>query len=125
MKLFKFMFLFLIINSFVLFGCAEADSSASITTDELKKEMKNNENLVILDVRTEAELTSELRKIPEAIHIPLQEIESRYNELEKYKDKEIMIICRTGRRSGIACDFLKTKGFNVKNVEGGMVKYVQ
>lgn len=125
MKLFKFLFLFLIINSFVLYGCADVDSSSSISIEELKKEMKNNKEIVILDVRTETELTGELSKIPEAIHIPLQEIETRYNELEKYKDQEIMVICRTGRRSGIACEFLKTKGFNVKNVEGGMVKYVQ
>lgn len=125
MKLFKFLFLFLIINSFVLYGCAEVDSSSSISVEELKKEMKNDKDIVILDVRTEQEFVGEMNKIPEAVHIPLQEIETRYNELEKYKDKEIMVICRTGRRSGIACDFLKTKGYNVKNVEGGMVKYIQ
>lgn len=125
MKLFKFLFLFLIINSFVLYGCAETDSSSSITVQELKNEMKKNENLVILDVRTEQEFVGEMSKISGALHIPLQEIETRYKELEKYKDKEILVICRTGRRSGIASDFLKSKGYNAINVEGGMVKYVK
>jgi len=79
--------------------------------------------MIILDVRTESELTGGLPKIDNAIHISVQELEKRYTELEKYKDKEIAVVCRTQNRSSVAADFLREKGFNAKSVSGGMMEY--
>lgn len=79
--------------------------------------------MVILDVRTDEELTGPLLKIDGAVHIPVQELERRVDELEKYKDKELVVVCRTQNRSSRAAEFLRGKGYNAKYVNGGMQEY--
>lgn len=101
-------------------GCAE--DKDKMTTTELKNRL-NDTSLVVLDVRTPEELQGPLGKIDGVINIPVQELDNRADELNKYKDKEIAIICRSGHRSGIAQKILKEKGFKTKNVEGGMIQY--
>ena len=85
----------------------------------------NEKNVVFLDVRTPAEFngTAEARfgAIKNAINIPVQELESRMTELEKYKDKEIIVYCSHSHRSPRASYMLTQKGFkNVTNMLGGM-----
>jgi len=46
-----------------------------------------------------------------------------YDELEKYKDKELVVVCRTQNRSSRAAEFLRGKGYNAKYVNGGMQEY--
>ena len=93
------------------YGCSSADSTYdSINIDQLKKEMKENPNMIILDVRTSEELVGPLGHIDGVINIPVQNLEERVTELEKYKDKKITIICRSGYRSGIASGILFKKG---------------
>jgi len=109
---------------FSLQGCAQNDPSKTLSVRELKdKIIENDSTMIILDVRTESELTGGLPKIDNAIHISVQELEKRYTELEKYKDKEIAVVCRTQNRSSVAADFLREKGFNAKSVSGGMMEY--
>jgi len=99
----------------------KTSARTEISVDELKKLIDaKDSNLVLLDVRTQAELTGELGSIPGIIHIPVEELDKRANELDKYKDKEIKIICRSGNRSGKACTLLSEKGFKTVNVTGGM-----
>ena len=90
---------------------------------ELKEKLQSDSTLVLLDVRTPAELESSLGKIDGVMNIPLHELEVRLNELEAYKDYQIAVICRTGRRSGTATEMLNKNGFNAKNVLGGMTEY--
>lgn len=104
-----------------LFG--QTDPNSVITTDDLKTRYGKDTNLVVLDVRTAAELSGELGKLPKVIHIPVQELSGRINELSKYKEKEIAVICRSGNRSRMATDILKKAGYNAKNVPGGMISY--
>ena len=85
--------------------------------------MKTDSSLVILDVRTPAELAGSLGKIDGVINIPVQKLEVKINELNSYKNKNIDVICRTGHRSRIATDILLKHGFKAKNVLGGMTKY--
>ncbi len=115
----------LLVTLFILTitGCAQNNPGDSMTISELKEKMKTNPDLVILDVRTEAELNGPLGKIEGIIHIPVQELHHRMNELNEYKDREIAVICRTQNRSGAACDMLRKNGFNVKKVLGGMTEY--
>ncbi len=115
----KFTWLFLILISV---SCAQ-QNVPSITVDELRQQMAKDSTLIILDVRTSPELTGPLGKIDNVINIPVQSLESRISELEKFKDKEIAVICRTGRRSAIATKILNDNGFKSENVLGGMVEY--
>lgn len=122
-RLFGFFVLVLIVSNFTV--CAQTVAPVkSITVQELKRQIKNDSGLVILDVRMPAELTGPLGKIDGVINIPVQELEKRVDELNKYKDKEIAVICRTGHRSSIGTKILLKHGFtNVENVEGGMTAY--
>jgi rhodanese-related sulfurtransferase len=109
---------------FSLQGCAQHNPDEAINVNQFKERIKNNDStMVILDVRTESELTGPLPKIKDAIHIPVQEIEERFNELKEFKDKELVIVCRTQNRSSRAAEFLKRKGYNTKYVTGGMQEF--
>ncbi len=94
-----------------------------ITANEFQQLIETDSNLVILDVRTPEELTGPLGHINGVINIPVQVIDKRAGELEKYKKDNIYIICRSGHRSGIATKILTKKGFNAINVLGGMINY--
>lgn len=80
-------------------------------------------SVVLLDVRTAEEYDSGTGHLKGAILIPVQELEQRAGELEKYRDKTIITYCRTGRRSEKATGLLTKKGFKVFNMEGGIVKW--
>jgi len=113
--------IFLIV--FFFNACAQKDPETTISVAELKEQLKTDSSLVVLDVRTPAELKSSLGKIDGVINIPLQELEERMEELETYRDNQMAVICRSGMRSGKATEILTKNGFNVKNVLGGMIEY--
>lgn len=116
--------MFLSIFSFINFlGCAQQNNDSTMTVHDLKKLMKDDSTLVILDVRTPAELVGTLGKIDNVINIPIQELENRVGELSEYKDKEIAVICRSGNRSNTGTKILREKGYKAKNVLGGMIEY--
>jgi rhodanese-related sulfurtransferase len=124
MKKFSLLLFFLIAVSTVSVSCQNNDSDlTNITVQQLKEAMKTDSNLVILDVRTPEELTGELGQIPGVINIPVQVLDQRISELEKYKNKDIAVICRSGNRSSYATKILQEKGFKAKNVLGGMKAY--
>lgn len=111
-----------LIMFFTTVSCAQSNENKSITVDDLKTIIDNPE-VVVLDVRTPAELVGPLGKIDGSINIPVQELASRMNELKSYKDKEILVICRTQNRSSMATDLLIKNGYNAKYVMGGMTQY--
>ncbi len=86
---------------------------------DLSQQMKKNKNTLLLDVRTKAERDSQ--KINGSIHIPLHELNTRVEELKKYKDKEIVCYCQTGSRSVSAAIILQKNGFNIANLRGGIL----
>ena len=74
---------------------------------------------VMIDVRESHELIHGM--IEGAIHIPMNEIPARLEELGPYQNKTVAIICRSGKRSAQVGQFLEHVGFNdVINLEGGM-----
>jgi len=105
-------------------GCAQNNPSNTMTMDELKEKInKKDKTFIVLDVRTVEETKGSLPIIEEAIHIPLHELGERYHELEKYRDNEIAVICRTQNRSSVAAQFLTEKGYKARSVTGGMMEY--
>jgi len=119
----QFLLIMIVVLMFDLFSFAQQKSDNVITTQQLKEKMQSDSSLIILDVRTPEELVGPLGKIDKAINIPVQELNIRINELEKYKDKEIAVICRSGHRSAIATQILKKNGYRAINVKGGMNEY--
>jgi len=85
----------------------------------------DNKKVIFLDVRTAEEFNGtaedKFGAIKNAINIPVQELETRMNELEKYKDKEIIVYCSHSHRSPRASYLLTQNGFKkVTNMLGGM-----
>lgn len=95
---------------------------ADITCRELKDRQKNNESLNILDVREQHEYDAVNMG---AKLIPLGLLPHKLDELEQYKNEELIIHCKSGRRSDNAKKFLEQNGFtNVRNLLVGIDEYV-
>ena len=120
----NFIVISIILSAVNFVGCAQTADENAITVDQLREMMRDDSNLVLLDVRNPYELEDKsLGHIDGVLNIPLPELEKRLSELDEFKDKDIVVICRSGRRSGIATDLLVKNGFNAVNVLGGMVQY--
>ena len=81
------------------------------------KNFIGDDSVVLVDVRTADEFAT--GSVEGAINIPVDEIESRLNELDKSKPH--IMICVVGNRSNKACEILDANGFDVTNLEGGIV----
>lgn len=92
-----------------------------ITAEELKQKLENKEDFVLIDVREDYE-HQEFNVGGKLI--PLGTLSLEIANLEEYKDQEVVVYCRSGNRSGMAQQMLKSQGFtNVRNLLGGMMDY--
>jgi rhodanese-related sulfurtransferase len=81
--------------------------------------LMNREDALVLDVRETGEWSS--GHITGARHITLAQIDKRLSELDKFKEKPIIVVCATGNRSSSACGQLKKHGFGkVFSLGGGI-----
>jgi rhodanese-related sulfurtransferase len=110
----------LVIGFYFLSFKAQDNNQNEVSTMQVSERLAENDSLVLLDVRTYEEYISEEGYINGAILIPVSELKSRTDELEKFRDKEIIVICSSGIRSSSATKFLRQKGFEAFNMQGGM-----
>jgi rhodanese-related sulfurtransferase len=96
----------------------------TISVDELKARMDAGEKLNLVDVREDNERAD--FNIG-GTHYRLGRIQNMdVEELENLKDQEVIVYCRSGNRSGMACMMLDQMGFkNTVNVVGGMLDWMQ
>lgn len=88
-----------------------------ITGDEALKLIKDSKEILIIDVRDASDY--EKGHIANAINIPVGDVEGRINELEGYKDKNVVLYCNSGKKSATAAETLVSNGFkNVNNAQG-------
>ena len=104
----------------------DADPAWSeITVDELRERLDSGDPPLLIDVRTASEFdgtyeNSKYGHIPDAVSIPMLELESRFDELESYREREIVTMCPGGGLSLVAVEVLKDAGFTkVKSLKGG------
>ncbi len=84
----------------------------------------NRRDAIVLDVRDATEFAS--GHVPNARHIPAAELEKRLKELDKFKEKPVVVICRSGTRSASACGTLRKNGFQeVFPLKGGVLGWTQ
>lgn len=89
----------------------------TLSARELYEELSQNPHSLVLDVREPWE--QELRPFKDALCIPLGMLEAHLEEIDR--EKSIVTLCLSGRRSSSACHLLKQAGFvSVKNLEGGI-----
>jgi rhodanese-related sulfurtransferase len=88
-----------------------------ITPQELKARLDRNERPLLLDVRQDWE--TRLCRLENAVHIPIEEIEVRTDELSP--EDEIVVYCHQGVRSAAVAEYLRSLGFKqVTNLVGGL-----
>ena len=94
----------------------------TITVDELKARLDAGETVNLLDVREDYERAE--YNIG-GTHIPLGKVQvMQTDEIEGWKNSEVVVYCRSGNRSGIASAFLEQSGFgNIVNLTGGMLAW--
>ncbi|MBI3140442.1 MAG: MBL fold metallo-hydrolase [Rhodocyclales bacterium] len=79
---------------------------------------------LVLDVREPEEYRGELGHVPGAILLPLKELAARAGEIEAWRQKHVVAICRAGVRSTTAAAILTSLGFEqVSNLKGGMLAW--
>jgi rhodanese-related sulfurtransferase len=78
----------------------------------------NSEEGVLVDLRDSKEYES--GHIANALNIPLSKLETRMVELEKYRDKTVVLVDKLGQQSASAGRKLRVSGFDVRRLQGGM-----
>lgn len=92
-----------------------------ISSEDAKKIMDSGDEVIILDVREQDEYDE--GHIAGAILIPYTEVENKAQEILPDKDKQILVYCRSGRRSKIAAESLAKLGYtNIKEF-GGIIEW--
>lgn len=82
----------------------------------------NHKEALVLDVREPDEYKN--GHLLNAKHIPLGKLRDRLGELERYRDKPIVVVCRSGSRSAMACTILGKGGFAQSfNLAGGVTAW--
>jgi len=98
-----------------------ARGGESVTPQELVN-LVNNESAVIIDVRDTAEYAD--GHIVKALNIPHGALEQRLSELNKHKDKPLIVACKMGQHSGSAGTLLRKSGFaDVRRLSGGITEW--
>ena len=94
-----------------------------ITPAQVDSLISVDSTYVLLDVRTAPEFVGSTGHLKGAVLIPVQELESRMNELEPYRGRTIVVYCRVGARSRHATQILRDWGFTAFNMTGGMLQW--
>jgi rhodanese-related sulfurtransferase len=90
---------------------------SEISPQDLKARLDRAQAPLLLDVRQDWE--TQLCRLPNAVHIPIEEIELRVDELNR--EDEIVVYCHQGVRSAAVAEYLRSLGFaSVRNLTGGL-----
>jgi rhodanese-related sulfurtransferase len=112
----------LAIGMISLIGCKkENDIIKTIDSKEAKEIMEQNEDVIILDVRTEEEFRE--GHIKGAILLPDYEVEEKAEEVLVDKSTTVLVYCRSGRRSASAAKALLTLGYSKIYDFGGIIDW--
>lgn len=97
-------------------------SFAGIPEVEPEWVIQNQPSVTILDVRDADEIEESLAGLHNLLHIPLAELRARVNEVPK--DKPVVTLCRSGKRSSLAISILKAAGHEqLANIHGGLLHW--
>ncbi len=106
---------------FALYG--QNSSKEELTVQQVWEKAESDTNVVLIDVRTPPEYNGTLGHLSGSILIPFSELNSRIDEIEEYRDKEMIMVCWSGSRSRRATHILRELGFKAVNMAGGMLAW--
>ncbi len=90
--------------------------------------LENNEDILVVDIKTKKEVSIVGFIHTDSIHIPMSDLfkEENIEKLFIYRNKKIVIVCKSGFRSLVATAFLQRVGFkNIYSLRGGIVEFVK
>lgn len=96
-----------------------------ISPAELQRMIETGEQFLLLDVRFADEHAQRRIEYDHQLLIPLPELEDRIAELEPYRGQQIVVYCRSGSRSAVATELLRSQGYNARNLRGGILSWNQ
>jgi len=99
---------------------AEESPVDSVTATEVYSQMRDGDvDLVLLDVRTPEEFAA--GHVPSARNVPHDRVIDRPAELAEFRDREVVVYCRSGRRAAAAIEALRAAGVErVRHLDGDM-----
>lgn len=112
----------IIVGLLLLIGFSVAQAEGDLVSPKEASVLTAEKQAVIVDVREEDEWNA--GHIAGAVHIPLNQLDARLPELQKYKDTTVITQCQSGKRSLKALEILKSSGFSkVSSMDGGIVAW--
>jgi rhodanese-related sulfurtransferase len=85
-------------------------------------QLVNSEGGVFLDIRDATDYGR--GHITDAVHIPAAALASRTDELEKFREKPVVVVCKMGQSAGPATKTLRSQGFSrAQKLSGGMMEW--
>lgn len=109
-------------GSWLLFDLVRSQGDKSLLSPVEATLLINREDAIVVDVRDQGEYAQ--GHIPNARHLPLADLERRSGELEKFKDRPLILCCASGARSASAVAQLKKAGFGkIYNLRGGLMEW--
>jgi rhodanese-related sulfurtransferase len=97
---------------------------SELPANDAKAYLGDHPEALVLDVREVSEWNDDLGHIAGAKQIPVEELQNRLGEIDAWKDKPIIVVCRSGERSKSAVETLHGAGFKLAvNLIGGMVAW--
>lgn len=114
------------LSAFLLYGCSNNTNNTiinvkKISSEEAKNIIDTSNNEIIIDVRGKDEY--EKGHIKDSILIPLDTLENTIEDIVKDKDSQILVYCRSGRRSAEASKIIKSLGYNNIYDFGGIIDW--
>ena len=96
---------------------------ATSVTSQTLTNLVNRQNAVVIDVRPQVDFNK--GHISDAVNIPLSQIKNNLEDLEKYQDRPIIMVCANGQQVGAASEQLRKSGFqNISKLSGGMASWL-
>ena len=114
------------LSAFLLYGCSNNTNNTiinvkKISSEEAKNIIDTSNDEIIIDVRGKDEY--EKGHIKDSILIPLDTLENTIEDIVKNKDSQILVYCRSGRRSAEASKIIKSLGYNNIYDFGGIIDW--
>ncbi len=107
-----------------LLGSIRSNATDWIEAEELRCKIEDGKAPILLDVRDASEFAGALGHIPDALNIPLNELEQHLDQLRATADRKITVVCRTDKRSAVARTTLRAANFDdVTVLRGGMERW--
>lgn len=103
---------------------AELNEVLQLSAETVLHKISEAQPPLLIDVREEGEFNGELGSIQGSKLIPLEHLTTALDSIDGYRQKEVILICRSGARSTTAAAILKGVGFSdVGNLKGGMLEW--